>query len=155
MDEKERIMSRARALWRASKAGERIKSLWRFENWAAEPKEDHHIGRAKYHPTVMSIPVSMHRELTRRQMEEHPPEGPDPSHPLERKGRLALGVADLLECLADGLRAIGEKRVKAAMDGARELDDEADIPAEFAGFMRLLSGRLLEMALSRALDMKG
>ena len=35
--------------------------------------------------------VSMHRELTRRQMEEHPPDGPDPENPLERKGAVGPG----------------------------------------------------------------
>jgi hypothetical protein len=154
MDPFERMMSRARALWRANQKGAKSKSLWGFENWATDPKEAHHIGRAKYSPALMPIPFSMHPELTRRQMEEHPPEGPDPSNPLEKKGRTALGLADIAECNADGLREIGERLIEAARSGARELDDEADIPPEFAGVIHLFSGRLLEIALTRSLDLE-
>jgi hypothetical protein len=46
----------------------------------------------------------MHRELTRRQMQERSLEGPDPNNPLERQGRFFLGLVDILECLADALR---------------------------------------------------
>ena len=60
--------------------------------------------RAKYGDQVIDVPISMHRELTRRQMEEHPPDGPDPANPLEREGRLRLGLADICECIADLLR---------------------------------------------------
>ena len=129
-------------------------SLWGFENWSSEEREAHHIAREKYGAATMLVPVSMHRELTRRQMEEHPPEGSDPSSPLERKGRLALGLADILECLADAFREIGERRIAAAAGGPCDLDESTDIPEELAGLQRLASGRLMEIALSRILDLK-
>ncbi len=69
------------------------------------------------------MPNSMHLELTRRQMEEHPEEGPDPNNPLERDGRLLLGLADICECIADLLRWLGERLIRAAKDGASELKD--------------------------------
>jgi hypothetical protein len=95
MDQYERFMSRARAEWRAKRAGKTSSSLWGFENWASEGTERHHLARAKYGDQVGAVPVSMHRELTRRQMEEHPKDGPDPSNPLEREGRRHLGMADI------------------------------------------------------------
>ncbi len=153
MDEFERFKSRARALWRAKQKGTTT-SLWGFENWASEGKEDHHIARKKYGDAIMPVPVSMHPELTRRQMEEHPPGGPDPSNPLERSGRLAIGLADILECHADALRQIGENLIGAAGRGARDLDDGLDISEELAALIRLVNGRLMEIALSRMLDLK-
>jgi hypothetical protein len=90
MDKYEWFMSRARA-----ERGLRLNgggSLWGFENWDKEGKDEHHIGKKKYSDHTIMIPVSMHRELTRRQMEEHPTEGPDPSNPLERQGRVFLGL---------------------------------------------------------------
>jgi hypothetical protein len=153
MNEFERFMSRARAQRRAMQRG-KTTSLWGFENWAGEGKEDHHIARKKYGDAIMQVPISMHRELTRRQMEEHPSEGPDPGNPLERRGRLAIGLADILECLADGLRAVEEKLIDIASRGARDLDDGSDISEELAALIRLVSGRLMEIALSRILDLK-
>ena len=121
MDEHERFMSRARAEWRLKRNGKNPNSLWGFENWDKEGKEEHHIGRKKFGDRTILIPVSMHRELTRRQMEEHPSEGPDPANPLEREGRLCLGWADILECLADLFRVIGEYLVEDAKHGVRDL----------------------------------
>jgi hypothetical protein len=123
MDQHERSMARARAEWRAKRAGTTSSSLWGFENLANEGTELHHVARAKYGDLVVAVPISMHRELTRRQMEEHPPDGPDPKSPLERQGRLALGVADICECIADLLRLLGEALIRAAKDGASELKD--------------------------------
>ena len=154
MDEFERFMSRARAIWRARRKGQSLTSLWGFENWAGEGKEDHHVARKKYGDALMPVPIRMHRELTRRALEEHPAEGPDPSNPLERRGRLALGLADILECLADGLRRIGENLIDAAKRGARDLDAGPDIPEELAALMRLVSGRLMEIALRKTLDLE-
>ena len=108
MDKYERFMARARAGWRAKRAGKTSYSVWGFENWPSEGTEGHHIARAKYADLVLHVPVSMHRELTRRQTEEHPEEGPDPSNPCEREGRLLLGLADICECIADLLRSLGE-----------------------------------------------
>jgi hypothetical protein len=104
MDEYERFMARARAEWRAKRAGKTSISPWGFENWANEGTELHHVARAKYGDLVVAVPVSMHRELTRRQMEEHPPDGPDPTNPLERERRLRFGLADICECFVDLLR---------------------------------------------------
>jgi hypothetical protein len=150
MDNYERFMSRARAEWRAKKKGKA--SLWDFENWANEGKEVHHIARAKYGAATMPVPISMHRELTRRQMEEHPPEGPDPTNPLEREGRLYLGLSDILECLADLLRLIGEKLLEIAKQGDRDLDGSAEIPEYLGDFLHLVCGRLIAVASGELLD---
>jgi hypothetical protein len=77
----------------------------------------------RYGDQVIDVPISMHQELTRRQMEEHPPDGADPENPLERQGRLALGVADICESIADLLRLLGETLIRAAKEGAPELRD--------------------------------
>jgi hypothetical protein len=123
MDRHERSRIRAQAEWRAKRAGKTSCSLWGFENWANEGTEGHHVARKKYGDQLIDLPISMHRELTRRQMEEHPPDGTDPENPLERQGRLALGVADICECIADLLRLIGETLIRAAKDGMPELKD--------------------------------
>jgi hypothetical protein len=123
MDQYERFMARARAEWRAKRAGKASSSPWGFENWANEVTEGHHVARAKYGDLVVEVPVSMHRELTRRQLEEHPQEGSDPANPSEREGRLRLGLADICECIADLLRWSGEALIRAAKDGASELKD--------------------------------
>ncbi len=88
MDRHQRSMARARAEWRAKRSGKTPDSPWGFENWASEPTEAHHVARKKYGDQLIDVPVSMHRELTRRQTEEHPPDGPNPDNPLERQGRL-------------------------------------------------------------------
>jgi hypothetical protein len=123
MDSYERSMARARAEWRAKRAGKTSSTLWGFENWAKEGKESHHVARAKYGDHVIDVPISMHRELTRRQMEEHPEEGPDPNNPLEREGRWHLGMADICECQADLHRWRGETLIRAAKNGAPEAKD--------------------------------
>ncbi len=123
MDSYERSMARARADWRAKRAGKTSTSLWGFENWANEGTEGHHVARAKYGDQVIDVPISMHRELTRRQMEEHPTEGPDPTNPCEREGRLRLGLADICECISDLLRWHGERLFRAAKNGVSEVKD--------------------------------
>lgn len=123
MDQYERFMARARAKWSAKRTGKTSCSVWGFENWPSEGTEGHHVARAKYNDLVLHVPVSMHRELTRRQTEEHPEEGPDPSNPYEREGRLLLGLADICECIADLLRWSGEALIRAAKGGASELKD--------------------------------
>jgi hypothetical protein len=123
MDKYERFMARARAEWRAKRAGTNSGSVWGFENWANEGTEGHHVAREKYGDLVANVPISMHWELTRRQMEEHPKDGPDPSNPLERKGRLHLGFADICECIADVLRWHGERLIRAAKNGAPEVKE--------------------------------
>jgi hypothetical protein len=123
MDKHQRSMARARAEWRAKLAGKTSSSLWGFENWANEGTEGHHVAREKYGDLVLDVPISMHRELTRRQMEEHPEEGPDPNSPFERQGRMDLGLADICECIADLLRCHGERLIRAVKDGALEVKD--------------------------------
>ena len=108
MDKYERLMSRARAQWRAGKKGDA--SLWGFENWPTDKWELHHIGRKKYSDLTIWVPVSMHRELTRRQMEEHPPGGADASEPAERARRVLFGLVDIYECFADFYRWRAETR---------------------------------------------
>jgi hypothetical protein len=122
MDRHERSSIRAQAEWRARRAGRTSGSLWGFENWANEATEAHHVARKKYGDQLIDVPISMHRELTRRQMEEHPPDG-DPTNPLERQGRLLLGLSDICEGVADLLRWIAETLIRAAKDGRRELKD--------------------------------
>jgi hypothetical protein len=140
MDEYERFMSRARAERRLKRKGG--VSLWGFENWNSEGKEEHHTGRKKYDNRTIPVPISMHRELTRRQMEEHPPEGPDPSNPLEREGRFFLGLVDILECLADLLRCIGERLIDLPKPRERDPSEAVEIP-EYLTQLFLLGGKLL------------
>jgi hypothetical protein len=110
-------MSRTRAENRARRAGKTSGSLWEFENWATDRTEAHHVARKKYGDQLIDVPISAHREFTRRQIEEHPPDG-DPTNPLERQGRLLLGLSDICECVADLLRLVGETLIRAAKDGA-------------------------------------
>ena len=152
MDEHERFMSRARAKRRAKLTADA--SLWRFENWGNESREDHHIARKKYGDAAILAPISMHHELTRRQMEEHPAEGPDPNNPLEREGRLCLGWADILECLVDLLRLIGEYLIGAAKRGERDSEDSVDIPRYLADLMRIVGERLVQASNHGARDLK-
>jgi hypothetical protein len=154
MDKYERFKSRARAEWRLKRNGKSPNPLWGFENWDKEGKEEHHLGRRKYSERTISIPVSMHRELTRRQMEEHPAEGPDPSNPLEREGRFFLGLADILECLADFLRWIGESLIDLVK--LRELDPSGavEIPEYFTQLLLLGGECLIETANDIAARLK-
>jgi hypothetical protein len=152
MDKYERFLSRARAEWRTKLKDQKTATLWGFENWATEDKEVHHIARAKYGGATMPVPISMHRELTRRQMEEHPPEGPDSTNPLEREGRLYLGLSDILECLADLLRQIGEKLLEIAKQGERDLDESTEIPDYLGDFLHLVCGHLIAVASGELLD---
>lgn len=152
MDRYERFMSRARAEWRAKRTGKSFHSLWGFENWDNEGKEVHHIAREKFGAATMPVPISMHQELTRRQMEEHPPEGTDPSNPLEREGRLYLGLSDLLECLADLLRHIGERLIGAAKEAGQDFRESVDIPEYLGDFLHLLCERLIAVASGEVLD---
>ena len=123
MDHHERSRIRAQAEWRAKRAGKTSSSLWGFENWANEGTEQHHVARAKYGDLIIAVPISMHRELTRRQMEEHPKEGRDPTNPLERERRLRLGLADICDCIADLLRWASEAPIRTARSGTSEPSD--------------------------------
>jgi len=59
--------------------------------------------------------------MTRRQMEEHPPEGPDPENPIERMARFLLGAADLLEGIVDEMRRVAVILIAIAATGFRGL----------------------------------
>jgi hypothetical protein len=121
MDEHERLIARARAMWRGKRKGFSLESLWGWEFWPLEPKEHHHIAGERYGQLTIPVPESMHMELTRRQMEEHPPPGPDPTNPVEIAGRYDLGFAELFYCPADFLYARGLARIEAARQGKRKL----------------------------------
>jgi hypothetical protein len=121
MDEFDRFMSRQRALWRAKRKGQNLTSLWDLEHWGDGATEEHHIGRRKFSEKTITIPRAPHPELTRRQMEEHPPEGPDPDNPLEQEGRVHLGLRDLHAALSDGHGMVAERMLEAAGRGERDL----------------------------------
>lgn len=120
MDQYERAQIRAYADWR-----ERLKSA--DVKQVIDPltgdvvinPEVHHIARGKYGEASIPLSISTHREMTRRQMEEHPPEGPDPENPIERMARFLLGAADLLESIVDEMRRIAEFLVAMAAKGIR------------------------------------
>jgi hypothetical protein len=141
MDEHERFMSRARAEWRAKLKRKNFVSLWCFENWGQEGTQEHHVGREKFSDLVIDVPRNMHPELTRRQMKEHPPEGPDPNNPLERQGRVHLGLSDLHEGVADGHRLIGERMLDGARRGERD-PKGVDVPKGLLSWLRRLGDDL-------------
>jgi hypothetical protein len=141
MDEYERFMSRARAKRRAELKGKKSLSLWDFKNWHRGGTQGHHVGREKFSDLVIDVPWNMHPELTRRQMEEHPPEGRDPDNPLERQGRVHLGLSDMHESVADGHRLIGEHMLGAARRGERD-PKMVDIPKGLLDWLRRLAGDL-------------
>ena len=135
MDDFERYMSRQRARRQRALKGHSTDCLWDFENWSNDQSEDHHVARKLYGDTLISVTQSMHRELTRRQLEEHPPDGPDPSTFLERLGRLFLGLGDILDCLGDFLRDLGTKLIEAASIGKQTLAESGYSLAQFASLM--------------------
>jgi hypothetical protein len=149
MDKFERFMSRARAEWRAKRQGKKTASLWGFENWGREGTEGHHVGRGKFSDLLIDVPRSMHPELTRRQMEEHPPEGPDPNNPLERRGRVHAGLVDMHEALADGHRLARDCFLEAAKRGERD-PRAVDIPKSLLDWLQRLADYLAK-ASKRAL----
>jgi hypothetical protein len=149
MDEQERFMSRARAKWRAKKKGKA--SLWGFENWGQEGTQEHHVGREKFSDLLIDVPWSMHPELTRRQIEEHPSEGPDPDNPLECQGRVCLGLSDLHEAVADGHRLIGERMLEAARRGERD-PKAVDIPKGLLDWLQRLVDDLAAATKRARLD---
>lgn len=124
MDRFERMMGRARALWRDQVKGRVIYDHgWPLEGLEQEPVEAHHIAGRRYGDVTLPVPVPIHRELTRRQMEEHPSPGPDPTNPLEVQGRYFLGLADILEWFVDALRFCGERYLAAAKSGHTSLTE--------------------------------
>jgi hypothetical protein len=123
MDHHERSMARARAEWRAKRAGKASSSLWEFENWSDGRTQEHHPGRRMFSKEeTITIPAAMHPELTRRGEEEHPPLGVDPNNRLEREARLHLGWSDMHAALSDAHRWIGESMFAAIDAGSANVD---------------------------------
>jgi hypothetical protein len=60
--------------------------------------EQHHISGKKFGDVCATVCRNHHRKLSDKQ-KEHPPTGPGIPTPLERLGRLLLGIADALELL--------------------------------------------------------
>jgi len=122
MDDFYRFMSRQRALRRAGLHNRQARALWQAERWGDSRTEDHHPGRRMFSPELtITIPLAMHAELTRRGEEEHPPLGPDAENPLERRGRLHLGLSDMHAGLADAHKEIGETMLAAVEKGERDV----------------------------------
>jgi hypothetical protein len=134
MDEFDRFMSRQRALWRAKRKGQKPTSLWDWGHWGDGNTQEHHIARRKFTDDVITVPRAMHPELTRRQMEEHPPEGRDPDSPVEQEGRVHIGLSDLHAALSDGHRLIAERMLEAVGRGERDLK-AVHIPEGLLGWL--------------------
>jgi hypothetical protein len=145
MDEFDRFMSGQRALRHAERKGQKLKPLWGFDHWGDRATEEHHIGRRKFSDKMITIPSAMHPELTRRQMEEHPPEGRDADNPVEQEGRVYLGLSDLHAALSDGYRLIGERMLGAA--GRGEHDPNAvHIPEWLLGWLTRIAHDVAQAA---------
>lgn len=145
MDEFDQFMSRQRALWRAKRKGQNLTSLWDFEHWGDGPTEEHHIGRRKFSEETILIPGAPHPELTRRQMEEHPPEGPDPNNPAEQEGRVHLGLRDLHAALYDAHGIVAERMLEAAKRGERDLKS-VHIPEGLLGWLSQIAHDVAQAA---------
>jgi hypothetical protein len=145
MDEFDRFMSRQRALWRAKRKGQKLTSPWDFERWGDRATEEHHIGRRKFSDDTIIIPRAMHPELTRRQMEEHPPEAGDPDNPVEQEGRIYLGLSDLHAALSDGYRLMGEGMLEAATRGVRD-PNAVHIPEWLLGWLMRIAHDVAQAA---------
>jgi hypothetical protein len=145
MDEFDRFMSRQRALWRAKRKGQKLTSPWDFEQWGDPATEEHHIGRRKFSDDTIVIPKAMHPELTRRQMEEHQPEGRDPDNPVEQEGRVHLGLTDLYAAVSDGHRLITDRMLEAAGRGERDLN-AVHIPEWLLGWLSRIAHDVAQAA---------
>jgi hypothetical protein len=149
VDHHERSMARARAEWRAKRAGKTSSSLWKFENWGDGRTQEHHPGRHKFSSEeTVTIPAAMHPELTRRGEEEHPPLGLDPGNWLEREARLHLGWSDMHAAVSDAHRLIGESMFAAVDAGSVNVDGK-HIPkgllfwsARIAHYLALVADRV-------------
>lgn len=153
MDEFDRLFSRERARRKAQLRGRDAEDLWNFQWWPLDETEGHHMARAKYGDDVLQVPYSMHQELTRRQMQEHPADGPDPTNVLERLGRLFLGLTDMLECLADLLRKVGESLIAAAAAGRRRLSESDYLLVELVKLMQTIQAGV-SVAMARIAESK-
>lgn len=108
MDRYERMFIRAAADWRKRLSRNRKPLIDPLTGEIIDQAEVHHIARGKYGEASIPLSLGSHREMTRRQTEEHPPDGPEPENPMERMARFQLGASDLLESIVDQMRADAE-----------------------------------------------
>jgi hypothetical protein len=155
MEHHERSMARARAEWRAKRAGKKSSSLWDVENWGDGRTQGHHPGRRKFSPEIITtIPAAPHPELTRRGEEEHPPLGSDLTNLLERQGRLHLGWSDMFKMLADAHRWIGEEMMAEVGKGQRDVA-VAPIPEGLRLWLPRIAQDLARATTGALHEMKG
>lgn len=120
MDDNERMIIRAAADWREKIKAGNVKTLIDpLTGQIIFNPEVHHIARGIYGDQAIPLSQESHREMTRRQMEEHPPDGPNPNDPVERMGRFLLGAADLLEAIVAELRRVAEFLIELAASSFR------------------------------------
>jgi hypothetical protein len=118
VDKYERMRLRDAAAWRkAIKKGEHAMLIDSLTGQLIVRPEVHHVAGRKYGELSIPLDEETHREMTRRQMEEHPPSIPGPVSEAERQARFQLGAADLIESIADQMRA-------DAIAVLREIDEE-------------------------------
>lgn len=110
---------RAAADWRKRLSRNRNRIIDPLTGEIIDQAEVHHIARGKYGEASIPLSLASHREMTRRQMEEHPPDGPDPENAMERRARFLLGASDLLESIGCQLRADAEFMIAQA-NGERD-----------------------------------
>jgi hypothetical protein len=110
------------AAWRKTiKRGEHAMLIDPLTGQLIVRPEVHHVSGRKYGERSIPLGVETHQEMTRRQMEEHPPSGPGPVSEVERRARFQLGAADLIETISDQMRA-------DALAVLREIDEERRDP---------------------------
>ena len=119
MDRYERMFIRAAADWRKRLSRNRKPLIDPLTGEIIDQAEVHHIARGKYGDASIPLSLGSHREMTRRQMEEHPPDGPDPENLMQRMARFQLSAADLMESIVDQMRADAEFMIAQA-DGERD-----------------------------------
>ncbi len=123
MDRYERMFIRAAADWRKRLARNHKPIIDPLTGEIVDRAEVHHIARAKYGEASIPLSLASHREMTRRQMEEHPPDGPDPENPMERMARFQLSASDLLEGIVDQMRADAEFMIAQTKEERDETKD--------------------------------
>jgi len=123
MDSYDRMFIRTAAEWRKRLRQNRKRLIDPLTGEIIDQAEVHHIARAKYGEASIPLSLTSHREMTRRQMEEHPLDGPDPDNPMERMARFQLSASDLLESIVDQMRADAEFMIAQAKEERDETED--------------------------------
>lgn len=123
MDQYERMFIRAAADWRKRLSRKQSRIIDPLTGEIIDQAEVHHIARGKYGEASIPLSLGSHREMTRRQMEEHPPDGPDPKNPIERMARFQLSAADLMESIVDQMRADAEFMIAQTKGERSETED--------------------------------